>query len=78
MQQVSVSAAEKRKVSLARAEQEKLPLVNIMEDLSMNDSVVETKKSSKPERTKSKEERHKGTNMQRSLKLLCCSLQFEL
>lgn len=26
----------------------------------MNDSVVETKKSSKPERTKSKEERHKG------------------
>uniref|UniRef100_A0A4W6CIY8 Inversin n=1 Tax=Lates calcarifer TaxID=8187 RepID=A0A4W6CIY8_LATCA len=78
VQQVSVSAAEKRKVSLARAEQEKLPLVNIMEDLSMNDSVVETKKSSKPERTKSKEERHKGTNMQRSLKLLCCSLQFEL
>ncbi|XP_018541672.1 inversin isoform X2 [Lates calcarifer] len=60
VQQVSVSAAEKRKVSLARAEQEKLPLVNIMEDLSMNDSVVETKKSSKPERTKSKEERHKA------------------
>ncbi|XP_044214200.1 inversin isoform X1 [Thunnus albacares] len=60
VQRVSVATAEKRKVSVARAEQEKLSLVNIIEDLSMNDSVVETKKSSKPERTKSKEERHKG------------------
>ncbi|XP_071325598.1 inversin isoform X3 [Trachinotus anak] len=56
VQQVS----EKRKVSLVRAEQEKLSLVNMIEDLSMNDNVVETKKSSKAERTKSKEERHKA------------------
>lgn len=64
MQQVSVSAAEKRKVSLLRAEQEKLSLVNMMEDLSMSDNVVETKKSSKVER---KEERHKGTKCRGSL-----------
>ncbi|XP_026173454.1 inversin isoform X2 [Mastacembelus armatus] len=55
--QVPVSAAEKRKVSLVKSEQEKLSLVNI-EDLSMNDS-VETTKSSKAERMKSKEEKHK-------------------
>lgn len=61
VQRVSVATAEKRKVSVARAEQEKLSLVNIIEDLSMNDSMVETKKSSKPERMKSKEDRHKGT-----------------
>ncbi|XP_039972970.1 inversin isoform X2 [Xiphias gladius] len=60
VQQVSVSTSEKWKVSLVRAEQEKLSLVNIIEDLSMNDSVVETKKSSKAERTRSKEERHKA------------------
>lgn len=59
VQQVSVAADEKRRVPLVRTEQEKLSLVNILEDLSMNDSVVETKKSSKAERTKSKEERHK-------------------
>ncbi|XP_068998975.1 inversin [Embiotoca jacksoni] len=59
VQQVSVASVEKRKVSLVRAEQEKISLVNIIEDLSMNDSVVETKKSSKVQRTKSKEERHK-------------------
>ncbi|XP_022048689.2 inversin isoform X1 [Acanthochromis polyacanthus] len=61
VQQVSVAAAaEKRKVSQARSEQEKLSLVNIMEDLTMNDSLVETKKTSKAEGTKSKEERHKA------------------
>lgn len=65
VQQVSVAADEKRRVPLVRTEQEKLSLVNILEDLSMNDSVVETKKSSKAERTKSKEERHKGTNVQK-------------
>ncbi|XP_035491809.2 inversin isoform X2 [Scophthalmus maximus] len=59
VQQISVSTAEKRKVSLVRAEQEKLSLVNMMEDLSTNDSVVETKESSKAERTRGKEERHK-------------------
>ncbi|XP_044064574.1 inversin isoform X2 [Siniperca chuatsi] len=60
VQQVSVATAEKRRVPLVRTEQEKLSLVNIIKDLSMNDSVVETKKSSKAERTKSKEERHKA------------------
>ncbi|XP_070691442.1 inversin [Pempheris klunzingeri] len=60
VQQVSVATAEKRRVPLVRPEQEKLSLVNIIEDLSINDSVVETKKSSKAERTKSKEEKHKA------------------
>lgn len=64
VQQISVATTEKRRVPLVRTEQEMLSLVNIIEDLSMNDSVVETKKSSKAERTKSKEERHKGTDVQ--------------
>ncbi|XP_037532229.1 inversin [Nematolebias whitei] len=51
---VSVNAADKQRVSVARAEQEKLVLMNI------NDSLVETRKSSKDERTKTKEERHKA------------------
>lgn len=69
VQQVSVATAEKRRVPLVRTEQEKLSLANIIEDLSVNDSVVETMKSSKAERTKSKEERHKGTKVQKFLKL---------
>ncbi|CAI5662433.1 unnamed protein product [Oreochromis niloticus] len=60
VQQVSGATAEKRRVSPVKAEQEKLSLVSIIEDLSMNDSSVETKKSSKAERTKSKEERHRA------------------
>nr|XP_046255816.1 inversin isoform X2 [Scatophagus argus] len=60
VRKVSVATTEKRRVSLVRMEQEKTSLVNIMEDLSMNDSVEETKKSSKAEHTKSKEERHKA------------------
>ncbi|XP_013860192.1 inversin [Austrofundulus limnaeus] len=48
---VSTNAADKRRVSLVKAEQEKLASMNI------NDS-LETKKSSKGERTKTKEERH--------------------
>ncbi|KAM9353119.1 inversin [Symphorus nematophorus] len=55
----AVATAEKRRVPLVRTEQEKVSIVNMIEDLSMNDSVVETKKS-KAERTKSKEERHKA------------------
>ncbi|XP_049903241.1 inversin isoform X1 [Epinephelus moara] len=69
VQRVSVVAAEKRRAPLVRAEQEKLSLVNIIEDLTMNDSVVETKKSSRAERTKSKEERlkaHKSRSSRRS------------
>ncbi len=63
VQQVSAATAEKRRVPLVRTEQEKLSLVNMIEDLSMNDSVVDTRKSSKAERTKSKVERHKGTKV---------------
>ncbi|XP_031155010.1 inversin isoform X1 [Sander lucioperca] len=69
VRKVSVATAEKRRVPLVRTEQEKLSLVNIIEDLSMNDSVVETKKSSKAERAKSKEERlkaHKSRSSRRS------------
>ncbi|XP_008288140.1 inversin isoform X2 [Stegastes partitus] len=68
VQQVSAAAAaaEKRKVPLVRSEQEKLCLVNIMEDLSINDSLVETKKTCRAERTKSKEERHKAAHKSRS------------
>ncbi|XP_068592214.1 inversin [Cebidichthys violaceus] len=64
-----VSTAEKRRVPVVRTEQEMLSLVNIIEDLSMNDSVVETKKSSKAEHAKSKEERlkaHKSRSSRRS------------
>ncbi|XP_022621561.1 inversin [Seriola dumerili] len=75
VQQVSVSAAEKRKVSLMRAEQEKISLVSTMEDLSMNDSVVETKKSSKAERAKSKEERHKAHKSRSSRRSKAAELQ---
>lgn len=57
VQKVSVASAEKRRLASVRAEQDK-SLVNIIEDLSINDSVAETKKSSK-------EERHKGRSMQK-------------
>lgn len=67
VQQVS---AEKRRVSLVRAEQETISLVNIIEDLTMNDSAAETKKASKAERTKSKVERYKGTNVQTFFQVL--------
>ncbi|XP_017280620.1 inversin isoform X2 [Kryptolebias marmoratus] len=51
---VSVNAADKRRVSLVRAEQEKLAL------MSINDSSVEAKKSSRGEPTKTKVERHRA------------------
>ncbi|KAK2844540.1 hypothetical protein Q5P01_011199 [Channa striata] len=57
VQQFSVSTAEKRKVSLMKSEQEKLALVNTIEDLSIND-LDEPKKASKAERTKNKEKRY--------------------
>ncbi|XP_047454702.1 inversin isoform X2 [Mugil cephalus] len=60
LRKATVAPAEKRKVSVVRAEQEKLSLVNTMGDLSVNDAPVETKKVSKAERTKAKEERHKA------------------
>lgn len=67
VQQIS---PDKRRVAVVRAEQEKISLVNMIEGLSLNESVVETKKPSKAERTKCKEDRHKGTNAQNFLHLL--------
>lgn len=55
---------------MVRAEQETSSLVNIVEVLTMKDSVVEAKKSSKAERTKSKVERQKGTIVKKFLKVL--------
>ncbi|XP_068614259.1 inversin [Brachionichthys hirsutus] len=60
VQQVSMSPAEKQKVPLMKTEKERISLVNIIEDLSMNDSIVETKKSPDAEHHKIKEERHKA------------------
>ncbi|XP_034409004.1 inversin isoform X2 [Cyclopterus lumpus] len=68
VQQVSLATAEKRRVPVVRTEQEKLSLGNIIEDLSLNDSVGETKKSSKAERAKSKEERLKAHKSRSSRK----------
>ena len=56
-------SAEKQRAPLERTEQEVISLVNIVGELTMNDSVVETKKSSKAEHNKSKVERHKGINV---------------
>nr|XP_057940442.1 inversin isoform X2 [Doryrhamphus excisus] len=57
--QISMATAEKRKLPSVMAEQGKLSFENLMADLSVNDSPVETKKVAKHER-KSREERHKG------------------
>ncbi|XP_051922106.1 inversin [Hippocampus zosterae] len=59
VQQISVAAAKERKSSSETSEQEKFSLVNRVADLSVKDSVVETKKATKPER-RDREERHKG------------------
>lgn len=64
------ASAEKWRAPLVRAEQETSSLVNIVEVLTMKDSVVEAKKSSKAERTKSKVERQKGTIVKKFLKVL--------
>ncbi|XP_060906542.1 inversin isoform X1 [Labrus mixtus] len=55
VQQVSAAPPEKRRVPLVKTEQEKLSLVNMMGDLSMTDSVVETKNL-----PKTKDERHRA------------------
>ncbi|KAM9723803.1 inversin isoform 1-T3 [Menidia menidia] len=60
IQQISAAPAEKRRASLVRAEQEKPSLVNIIEDSTMNDSVVEARKLSKAERKKNKEDKQKA------------------
>lgn len=60
VQKILSTNTEKRKSSLVRAEIDKPFLVNIIEDLSINDS-DETKKS-QSETAKTKEERLKGTN----------------
>lgn len=65
MQQVSV--AEKRGPPVVRPEQETNSLVNMIEDLTMSDSVAETKMPTKAERAKSKGEKHKGASGQKLL-----------
>uniref|UniRef100_A0A3P8UNH7 Inversin n=1 Tax=Cynoglossus semilaevis TaxID=244447 RepID=A0A3P8UNH7_CYNSE len=61
VQQVMGSTTEKRKTSPVKTgDQEQLSLVNMIENLSMKDSTVEKKKSSKSECVRSKEERQKG------------------
>lgn len=45
-----------------KVEQEKRSLVNIMEDLSMNDAVVE-RKTFKADSPSNKTEKHTGTNV---------------
>ncbi|KAM4735135.1 LOW QUALITY PROTEIN: inversin [Anableps anableps] len=54
-QQIGADGAVKRRVSLLRAEQEEISLMNIVEDLTMSDSSVDTKKH-----TKIKEGKHKA------------------
>ncbi|CAJ1062178.1 LOW QUALITY PROTEIN: inversin [Xyrichtys novacula] len=54
VQQVSASSPEKRRILSVKTEQEKLSLMNRMENLSINNPVEEIKKSSN-----TKEERHK-------------------
>ncbi|XP_068180673.1 inversin isoform X2 [Antennarius striatus] len=61
--QISMATAEKQEKQKGlsmNTEQEKISLVDIIEDLSMNDSIVETKKSPNAARGRSKEERHKA------------------
>lgn len=53
--QVRADGADKRRVSLLRAEQKELSLINIMEDLTVNDSSVNIEKH-----TEIKEGRHKA------------------
>lgn len=65
MQRVSV--AEKRRPPVVKPEQETISLVNMTEDLTMSDSVAETKMPTKAESTKSKGEKHKGTRGQNLL-----------
>ncbi|XP_075868643.1 inversin isoform X2 [Nelusetta ayraudi] len=57
VQQVPV--AEKRRPPVVKPEHETNSLVNMIEDLTMSDSVAETKMPTKAERTKSKGEKHK-------------------
>lgn len=64
VQQVMGSTTEKRKTSPVKTgDQEQLSLANMIENLSMKDSTVEKKKSSKSECVRSKEERQKGKTL---------------
>lgn len=46
--------------STGKAQQEKLSLVNVLQDLTLNGLSEETKKRSKAQHSKNKEETHKG------------------
>lgn len=62
-----VSAVEKKRPPVVTPEQETNSFVNMIEDLTMSDSVAETKMPTKAEGAKSKGEKHKGTSGQRLL-----------
>lgn len=62
-----VSAAEKQRPPVVTPEQETNSFVNMIEDLTMSDSVAETKMPTKAESAKSKGEKHKGTSGQKPL-----------
>ncbi|XP_008430853.1 inversin isoform X2 [Poecilia reticulata] len=69
-QHVGVDGADKRRVSLLSAEQEALSLTNIVEDLTMNDSSVDTKKHAMV-----KEGRHKGQKIRISRRSVAAERQ---
>lgn len=62
-----VSDAEKLRPPVVTSEQETNSFVDMIEDLSMSDSVAETKMPTKAEGVKSKGEKHKGTSGQKLL-----------
>lgn len=60
-----VSVAEKQRPPVVRPEQETNSFVNMIEDLTMSDSVAETEMPTKAEGAKSKGEKHKGMSGQK-------------
>lgn len=54
---------DRQSFTLKRAEQKTDSLVDVIENLTMKDSLVETKKSSKAEHTTNKAERPKGRHL---------------
>lgn len=57
--QISVASA----ASTGKTQQEKLPLVNVLQDLTLTHSSEEIKKLCKAQHKKNKEEPHKGKSL---------------
>lgn len=75
MQRVPV--ADKQPPPVATPEQETNSIVTLMEDLTMSDSVAESKMPTRAEGAESREEKHKGTRGQKLLsagRKSCCFL----